>query len=123
MAKLTRNSSERRAVRKFRIRKNIQGTTERPRLVVSKSLKFLSAQIIDDSTHTTIVGGSSKAIAIEKKIVSAKNLDIAKQFGEFIGEQAIAKGIKTLVFDRNGYLYHGKIKAFADGVRSKGINF
>lgn len=122
--KLKRHKNLRRDVRKFRIRKAVSGTQDRPRLVLIKSLKYLYAQIINDNANQTIVGFSTlnKEMA-EKLNKSRKSLDASKSFGEFVGEKLSEKGISKVVFDRNGYLYHGKVKAFADAVRSKGIEF
>lgn len=121
MDKITLDTKERRARRKFRIRKKVKGTTERPRLILCKSLRYLSAQIIDDSKHTTVVGCStfSKDIAQARK--NAKDVKAATILGNRIAALAKENGITKVVFDRNGYLYHGKIKACVDTIRAQGI--
>jgi len=121
--KLKRDKNLRRNVRKFRIRKRVVGTQERPRLVIVKSLRYLYAQLINDSESKTIIGFSTLSKELVEKIDNTKNIEASKFFGEFVGEKLTEKGISKIVFDRNGYLYHGKVKAFADAVRSKGIEF
>ncbi len=108
---------------KMRIRKKIIGTPERPRLVVFRSRKYIYAQIIDDYKGVTLVAASSLEKDIKGDRISAKNIEIAKKVGNLIAERALEKGIKTVVFDRNGYIYHGKIKAIAEGAREKGLKF
>lgn len=101
------------------IRKRIEGTTVRPRLSVFKSNKAIYAQIIDDSKSHTIVSVSSAEL--DKK--STVNVETSKTVGKKLAERAIASGIDSIVFDRNGYLYHGNIKALADGAREGGLKF
>ena len=105
--------------RKRSIRIKIEGSTERPRLTVYKSLKYVSAQIIDDSKGVTLVSASSQ----EKELKSGKNTDIAKEIGKVLATRAKEKNISEVVFDRNGYIYHGKIKSLADGAREAGLKF
>lgn len=105
--------------RKRSIRIKIEGTSNRPRLSVYKSLKYVSAQIIDDSKGLTLVSASSQ----EKDLKSGKSADIAKEIGKVLAERAKAKNISEVVFDRNGYIYHGKIKSLADGAREAGLKF
>ncbi|MDR0503625.1 MAG: 50S ribosomal protein L18 [Treponema sp.] len=106
--------------RKIHIRKRICGTAERPRMTVTKSNRSLSVQIIDDIKGHTLVSASS----LEKDLKNIKTTVAgAGQLGEIIGKRLLEKNIKTVVFDRNGYLYHGIIKAFADGARKAGIEF
>ena len=106
--------------RKIHIRKRIFGTAQRPRMTVTKSNRCLSVQIIDDTKGNTLVSASS----LEKDLRNLKmNVESASQLGEIIGKRLLEKDIKTVVFDRNGYLYHGIIKALADGTRKTGINF
>ena len=106
--------------RKIHIRKRVSGTGERPRMTVTKSNRSLSVQIIDDVKGHTLVSASS----LEKEL---KNIKVtaagAAQLGEIVGKRLLERNIKTVVFDRNGYLYHGVIKALADGTRKAGINF
>lgn len=109
---------ERRERIKTGIRKKISGTTERPRLSVFRSNSGIYAQIIDDIKQVTIA--SSSTIEIGKKNL---NLENAKNVGKKIAEKAVAAGIESIVFDRNGYLYHGNVKAFAEGAREGGLKF
>jgi large subunit ribosomal protein L18 len=109
---------ERRERIKTGIRKKISGTTERPRLSVFKSNTGIYAQVIDDVKSVTVVSASS--IEIGKKAVNIEN---SKAVGKKIAEKAKASGVETIVFDRNGYLYHGNIKAFAEGAREGGLKF
>jgi large subunit ribosomal protein L18 len=105
---------------KKRIRAKIVGTTERPRLVVFRSNSNMYAQLIDDSKSHTIAAAST----VEKELIKAvANLEGAKQVGQLIAKRAQAKGIKAIVFDRGGYVYHGKVKALADGAREAGLQF
>ncbi len=108
---------------KMRIRKKIIGTEERPRLVVFRSRKYIYAQIIDDIKGVTLVAASSLEKNIKGERNSAKNVEVSKEVGKLIAQRALEKGIKTVVFDRNGYIYHGKIKAVADGAREQGLKF
>ena len=103
------------------IRRRIVGTAERPRLSVYRSLQNVFVQIIDDTTGNTLVSAST----IEKgaKIENGSNIEAAKQIGERIAEKALEKGITTVVFDRGGYVYTGRIKAIADAAREAGLKF
>ncbi len=113
-----------RIIRHFRIRKKVQGTAERPRLSVYPSLQHLEAQIIDDYAETTLLGLSTKSKAFQKKSGhKGGNVLAAVSFGKFVAEKAKEKGIQKVVFDRGGFLYHGRIKAFADAAREQGLNF
>ena len=102
-----------------RIRKKMQGTAERPRLNVYRSLNHIYAQIIDDAKGETILSASSLA----SKAKTGGNVAAAKEVGKLVAERAIEKGIKKVVFDRGGYLYHGRIKALADAAREAGLEF
>jgi large subunit ribosomal protein L18 len=107
-----------RARRKLRIRKKISGTTERPRLTVFRSNKQIYASVVDDVVGKTLVSvGSTKVAAEGNKSVRAG------QVGEAIAQACIGKGIKQVVFDRNGYIYHGRVKALAEGARKGGLVF
>ncbi|MBI3814690.1 MAG: 50S ribosomal protein L18 [Nitrospinae bacterium] len=110
-----------RLARKNRIRKKIKGDSERPRLTVYKSLKHIYAQVIDDAEGKTLAYASTMGKEFKDKMKAAKNMEAAKLIGELIAEKAIQKGIKRLVFDRNSYLYHGKVAAIVTKVREKGI--
>ena len=107
-----------------RVRKKITGTTERPRLTVYRSLNHLYAQIVDDSTSKTIISVStlSKDLRDDLKGVKGKK-ELAKRVGKHIAAKAVSQNVKKVVFDRNGYLYHGVVKSIADGAREAGLEF
>ena len=109
--------------RKIRIRKKIRGTPERPRLTVYRSLKYIYAQIIDDEAGHTLVAASSLEKELKEKLKSTKDIEAAKAVGELIAKRALEKGIEKVVFDRNGYKYHGRVKALADAAREAGLKF
>lgn len=109
--------------RKKRIRKTIFGTQDRPRMSVFRSAKHIYAQIIDDTTGVTLVSASTLDKEFKELGASGKKCDIAKSVGSLIGKRALDKGVKKVVLDRNGYLYHGRIKALADAARETGLNF
>ena len=100
-----------------RIREKLAGTAERPRLNVYRSLDHIYAQVVDDQTGQTLVSASSI------KLKSGGNVAAAKEIGKAVAEKAVAKGIKRVVFDRGGYLYHGRVKALADAAREAGLEF
>ncbi|HUB00334.1 MAG TPA: 50S ribosomal protein L18 [Terracidiphilus sp.] len=102
-----------------RIREKLAGTTERPRLNVYRSLNHIYAQIIDDQKGETLASASTLAM----KLKTGGNIASAKEVGKTVAEQAVEKGIKQVVFDRGGYLYHGRIKALADAAREAGLEF
>jgi len=104
-----------------RVRKKISGTTERPRLSVFRSLSNIYAQIIDDTTGTTLVAASTLDETLKGKV--GNNKAAAKEVGKLIASKAADKGIKSVVFDRGGYLYHGKVKELAEGARENGLEF
>lgn len=109
---------------KVRVQKKIRGTTERPRLVVYRSLHHLYAQIIDDTQARTIVAASSLEKELREVLKGTKGQkSIAKHIGIEVGKKAIGKNVKRVVFDRNGYLYHGVVKSLADGAREAGLEF
>ena len=105
-----------RARRHLRVRKNVAGTTERPRLVVFRSLKHITAQIVDDTTGRTMMTVTSVKLEGKKREKSV-------QVGKMIAEKAKAAGVSKVVFDRAGYKYHGRVKAVADGAREGGLEF
>ncbi len=107
--------------RKKRIRKNIFGNQDRPRLSVFRSSKHIYAQVIDDTCGSTLVSAST--LDKELKETEGKKAEIAKAVGNLIGKRALDKGIEKVVLDRNGFLYHGRIKALSDGAREAGLNF
>ncbi len=109
--------------RKKRVRKNIFGNQERPRLSVFRSSKHIYAQIVDDVSGSTLVSASTLDNEYKEHRVEGKKVEIAKAVGNLVGKRALDKGIKKVVLDRNGFLYHGRIKALSDGAREAGLNF
>jgi large subunit ribosomal protein L18 len=110
--------------RRKHLKKSIRGSADRPRLVVFRSNRDIYAQIIDDLKHVTIAAASTKSKDIAKEIEKAKSkVEKAKLAGKLMGELAKSKNIEKVVFDRAGYLYHGRIKAFAEGAREGGLDF
>ena len=107
-----------RARRKLRIRKKVQGTSQRPRLCVFRSAKHIYAQVVDDTQGTTIAHASSVAESAD-----GNKVDAAKSVGSAVAKVCIDKGVEQVVFDRGGYRYHGRVKAFADGARAGGLDF
>lgn len=114
---MIRNKALRRAKIKSRIRSKVIGTAELPRLCVFRSNKAIYAQIIDDTKGVTLVSSSSAGITTGTKV------EVAKEVGKSIAEKATANGIEKVKFDRNGYLYHGRVKNLAEGAREGGLNF
>jgi len=110
-------------LRKRRTKKKVFGTATRPRLVIFKSLKYLYVQLIDDENQHTMLSLSTLNKEYFGELKSKKNKEAAKVLGEKVAEKSLEKGIKQVVFDRNGYKYHGKLKIFADTARSKGLIF
>src|SRR3984957_2332524 len=104
-----------------RIRKKLRGTTERPRLTVFRSTAHIYAQVIDDTKGVTLVAASSTEKAAEKK--TGGNLAAAQEIGKRVAERAKENGINKVVFDRGGYIYHGRVKALADAAREAGLEF
>lgn len=117
------DKNQARKVRHYRMRKNLVGTSERPRLNVFRSLQHMYAQIIDDSNGTTVVSASTLDEALKGKFSNGGNVEAAKAVGKLVAERALEKGIKAVVFDRGGYLYHGRIKVLADAAREAGLEF
>ena len=109
--------------RKGRIRKRIFGTEQRPRLSVFRSAKHIYAQLVIDSTGSTILAASTLSPDIRAELGDLDKSDAAKKVGQWIGKKALEKNIQRVVFDRNGFLYHGRIKALADGARESGLVF
>ena len=107
--------------RHARVRKTVRGTPARPRLAVFRSNKHISAQIIDDRAGTTLAAASSAEASM--RATAHGNISEAKQVGALLAERAKAKGINTVVFDRGGYLYHGRVAALADAAREAGLEF
>ena len=109
--------------RKRRIRKKLFGTEQRPRLSVFRSAKHIYAQIVIDSTGSTVLAASTLSPEIRGEIGDLKKSDAAKKVGEWIGRKAAEKNIRKVLFDRNGFLYHGRVKALAEGARESGLEF
>mgnify|MGYP001148204428 CR=1 FL=1 len=121
MLQKTSRKHEARRQRHKRVRKKIAGTPQRPRLNVYRSLKNIYVQVIDDINGQTLVSASTLEPTIKEKIESTGNIDAAKAVGELIGKKCKEKGIETVTFDRGGYLYHGRVKALAEGAREAGL--
>ena len=109
--------------RKKRISKKIISTAERPRLSVYRSAKHIYGQIIDDTTGRTIVAASSSEKAVREQPTFESKVAVAVFTGKLLAQRAIDKGVKKVVFDRNGFLYHGRVKALSDGAREAGLDF
>ncbi|MHB1456665.1 MAG: 50S ribosomal protein L18 [Armatimonadota bacterium] len=106
-----------------RVRKKVAGDPERPRLSVYRSLNNIYAQIIDDTKGVTLVSASTVDKELKDTAKSGGNIDAAKSVGEMVAKRALENGIKTVVFDRGGYKYHGRVKALADAARESGLEF
>ena len=109
--------------RHLSIRHKVSGTPDRPRLCVRRSLKHIYAQVVDDTSGRALVFISSLSPEAQKSGAAGKSATAAKIIGQMIAEKAVAQGIKEVVFDRAGYLYHGRVKALAEGAREKGLKF
>lgn len=117
------NKEALRKKRHYRVRKTLIGTAEKPRLNVFRSLNHIYAQVIDDSNGATIVAASTNDGELKSQLSTGGNIEAAKKVGELVGKRALAKGIETVVFDRGGYKYHGRVAALADGAREAGLKF
>ena len=124
-SKLRKSRRLQRERRHRRVRKRVTGTSERPRLMVFRSLKHVEGQLVDDGEGRTLLGLSTRASALRSYEAESKNpgVERAKAAGKMLAEQARQKGIETVVFDRGGYQYHGRVKAFAEGAREGGLSF
>ena len=124
-SKLKKSRALQRKRRHFRVRAKVQGSAERPRLVVFRSLKNIEGQLVDDDASRTLLGLSTLAAELKDFKAEGKNrrVEEAKAAGKLLGERAKAQGITAVVFDRGGYKYHGRVKAFADGAREGGLKF
>ncbi len=120
---MAKTKTESRAKRKLSIRKRLSGSTERPRLTVFRSARHIYAQVINDVDHSTLAAASTLENALEDKSTKQKKKDRAKRIGLEIAKRCLAKGIDKVVFDRNGFIYHGRISALADGAREGGLKF
>jgi len=112
-----------RSFRHKRIRKVVAGTDHRLRLCLHRSLKNLSAQIVNDQSGKILLTKTTQAKDLKSKFKSGGNIQSAEALGEAVAKEAISKGIKKIVFDRGGYLYHGRVKAFAESARKAGLEF
>lgn len=121
LKKIKRN--ELRKNRHERVRQKVYGTPERPRLNVFRSNNHIYAQIIDDTNGHTLISASTLDKELKEKLSSTQNKEAARLVGELVGKRALEKGIEQVVFDRAGYLYHGRIKELAEGAREAGLKF
>lgn len=111
------------ARRKMRVRRKVQGTAERPRLSIFRSLKHMRAQLIDDVAGRTLAAASTEEKDLAAAVGSTATVDAAKAVGKLLGERAVAAGLKLVVFDRGGHPYHGRVAAVAEGAREAGLEF
>jgi len=109
--------------RHYRLRKNLSGTPQKPRLAVFRSNKHIYAQVIDDSIGHTIAAASTMEKGIASKLDKTWNKEAAKAVGEAVAQKAIEKGVSAVIFDRGGYVYHGKVAALAEAAREAGLQF
>ena len=120
---MTKNKREARQHRHARVRITVEGSASRPRLSVFRSLNHIYVQVIDDSTGTTLVSGSTVVTDIKTKVDGKNKTEQAKLVGSLVAKEALGKGISQVVFDRGGYLYHGRVKALAEAARKAGLQF
>lgn len=118
-----RSVRKQRERRKFRVRKPLRGTSERPRLTVNRTLKHFYCQVIDDSTGRTLAAASTVEKDLRQQLKSGSNCDASVAVGKALGERAKAAGVNAVCFDRGSFKYHGRVAAFADAVRESGIQF
>ncbi|MGF1494094.1 MAG: 50S ribosomal protein L18 [Microcoleaceae cyanobacterium] len=119
--KLTRRESRDRRHR--RVRRRVFGTTERPRMAVFRSHKHIYVQVIDDTQHHTIAAASTLETDLKSDLDTGATCDASTRVGQLVAERSLAQGVKQVVFDRGGYLYHGRVKALADAAREAGLDF
>lgn len=117
------SKSEQRQRRHFRVRKKVYGTAERPRLNIYRSEKHIYAQVIDDDLGNTLVSASSIDKELKTTIACGSNKEAAKAVGALIAKKSLDLGIKTVVFDRGGFIYHGRVKELAEAAREAGLDF
>ncbi|HHV07093.1 MAG TPA: 50S ribosomal protein L18 [Firmicutes bacterium] len=115
--------NKRRQLRHLRVRNKVAGSIERPRLAVFRSLKHIYVQIINDETGTTLVSVSTLDPEIRQQVAYGGNIEAAKAVGELVAKRALENGIQQVVFDRGGYLYHGRVAALAEAARAAGLEF
>ena len=118
-----KTKEEARQKRKLSIRKRVHGTASRPRLTVFRSAKHIYAQVVDDDAQKTLISSSTLAETVKAEIGGLKKKDKAKKVGQAIARACLAKGIEQVVFDRNGFIYHGRVSALADAAREAGLKF
>ena len=124
ISKRMKGKRERRERAHLRVRKRVRGSAERPRLSIYKSLRFIYAQVIDDDKGTTLVAASSADPALREQLgKSTSSKAAAKAVGELVAERAKEQGVDKVVFDRGGYVYHGRVQALAEAAREKGLQF
>ncbi len=122
MARVKTNKA-RRVMRHIRVRRKVKGTSERPRLAIYRSLNHIYAQVIDDTKGITLAAASSLENELKSKSDGKRKMEIAYQVGELISERAKEKGVNTVVFDRGGYKFHGRLQSLADAARKGGLVF
>ena len=124
-SKLRKSRQLQRQRRHYRVRNKVQGTAERPRLAVFRSLKNIEGQLVDDDAGRTLVGMSTLTADLKDFAAEGQNRRVEQAFaaGKLLAERAKSQGIETVVFDRGGYRFHGRVKAFADGAREGGLKF
>ncbi len=121
MAKMSKN--DKRLKRHHRLRKDLNGTPEKPRLCVFRSNKNIACQIVDDTQRKTLAAASTLDKDIKAEIKNGRNKEAARKVGEAVAKRALEKGITEVAFDRGGFLYHGRVKELADGAREAGLKF
>jgi large subunit ribosomal protein L18 len=120
---ITQDRRASRDIRKARIRRRVRGSATRPRLAVFRSLNHIYAQLVDDDTARTVVAADSRSKEFRNEHPSGGNVAAAKAVGSLLAERAKARGLERVVFDRGGYMYHGRVKALADAARAGGLVF
>ncbi len=123
VGKMALNRLEKRSIRQKRVRKKVRGTTERPRLCVYRSLNHFYVQVIDDVQGKTLVAASTLDKDLKGDLASTRDKEAAKAVGKKVAQKSKAAGIEQVVFDRNGFLYHGRIKLLAEAAREAGLKF
>jgi large subunit ribosomal protein L18 len=124
VTKRMKQKRQRRQRAHLRVRQRVQGNGERPRLSVYKSLRYIYAQVIDDTRGVTLAAAGSGDQAVRSQLsTSTSSKEAAKLVGELVAERARERGVQSVVFDRGGYIYHGNVKALADAARGKGLQF
>jgi len=115
--------AEKRTLRRRRVRRLVRGTEARPRLSVYRSLHHIYVQVISDESGRTLMSASTQGQAVTEGVKSKRSVDAAKAVGKEIAQKCLAGGIQSVIFDRNGFLYHGRVKALADAAREAGLKF